>query len=288
MRASQNDELMKAWATVPDVAKAQERHEAAVKLRRDFPRRNTPVEALAAVRDAAIARFNDTGKWPTDFAKDAAKAHADALVYEAEALALRLLEDQTKNVAENLRDVLSVDVLTHLDGRLKEILDAAKSAGATLGDVTTAEQAIEAGGDVLDAWRRLTALLKDFGNVRDAQWSVLRAVAGEDERARIRQWTAAGHGEVQGLRMDDIPAHIAGVMRSHAYSIEYLVWLARSGAGYVPTSVDALADNVTASTEPLSYDDHGPLRDFSPRVTPIPVPPAPVPTGAERTPELSY
>ncbi|MGW5367824.1 hypothetical protein ACWER6_20750 [Streptomyces sp. NPDC004009] len=274
MRQSMNIELTKAWQTVPEVAKAQERYEAAVKLRRDFPRKNTPAEALAAVQDAAIAKFNDTGKWPTDFAKNASQAHADALVWEAEAVALRRLEDEAKYAAEDLRDTLSTDVLTHLDGRLKEILDAAKSAGATLGDVTTAEQAIDAGGDVLDAWRRLTALLKDFRNVRDAQWSVLRAVAGSDERASMNRWISAGHGETRGVRVDDIPPHVLSVMRSRAYSIEYLVWLARSGHAYVPTSVDELESNVLASTEPVAYDD-GPIIDYTPRVTPIPVPAAP-------------
>ncbi|MDO0916805.1 hypothetical protein QQM39_40150 [Streptomyces sp. DT2A-34] len=268
MRATTNPELAAAWATVPDVAKAQERHEAAVKLRRDFPRGKTPTEALAGVQAEAIATFTDTGKWPTDYAKRVAKAHADAVAWESEALALRRLEDTTKAAAEDLRDSLSTDVLEHLDGRLKEILDVAKDAGETLGDVTTAEQAIEAGGDVLDAWRRLTSLLKDYRNVRDAAWDVLRAVTGMDERLRMRQWREAGHGEVKDVRMDEVPAHVADVMRSGAYTVEYLVWLARSRSAFVPTSFDDLEFAVTSSTAPLAYDDHGPIVDLSPRVVP--------------------
>jgi hypothetical protein len=267
MRSTTNPELTAAWATVPEVAKAQERHEAAVKLRRDFPRGKTSAEALADVRAEAVATFADTGKWPSTFGRDAAKAHADALVWEAEFLALRNLEDVTKAAAEDLRDSLSVDVLEHLDSRLTEILDAAKSAGETLGDVMTAEQAIEAGGDVLDAWRLLTSLLKDYRNVRDAQWDVLRAVSGEEARMRMRQWRDAGHGETRDVRVDDIPSHIRGVMRSHAYTIEYLVWLARSGSAFVPTSYDDLEFSVTASLEPVAYDDQGPI-DLSPRVLP--------------------
>ncbi|MFF5537873.1 hypothetical protein ACFY71_36345 [Streptomyces cinerochromogenes] len=243
---------------------------------------------MTAVQDAAIATFTDTGKWPSTFARDAAKAHADALVWEAEAQALRRLEEGSKAEAEYLREQLSSDVLAHLDGRLKGILSAAKDAGTALGGVTSAEQAIDAGADALDAWRRLTGLLSDFRNVRAAQWDVLRAVSYEDDRARIRQWVADGHGELRGVRIDDIPPHIAGVMRSRAYTVQYLVWLANSGAGYVPTSVDELAANVEAAQEPVTYDDRGPLRDYSPRVTPIPVPPAPAATGAERTPALSY
>ncbi|MGX1472403.1 UNVERIFIED_CONTAM: hypothetical protein RKD50_001211 [Streptomyces canus] len=286
MRASTNPELTAAWATVPDVAKAQERHQEAVKIRRAFPRGAAPAEALAGVQDAAMASFIETGKWPSTFAKDAAKAHAEALVWESEVVALRLLEQRTKAQAEDIRDALSVDVLSHLRARLAEILDAAKSAGEALGDVTTAEQAIEAGGDVLDAWRRLTGLLRDYVNVRAASWDVLQSVSGMGPQ--LRQWRDAGHGQIRGVRLDSVPAHIVDVMRSGAFTIEYLVWLARSGAAFVPESYDDLEAHVMAATEPLMHDDRGPLRDLSPDVTPIPEPPAPKPTGAERTPELSY
>lgn len=268
MRASTNVELVAAWATVPEAAKAQERYEAAVKLRREFPRGQTPAEALAAVQAEAVATFCDTGKWPSTFAKDAAKAHADALVWEAEASALRHLEDVTKATAEHLRDSLSVDVLEHLDGRLREILDAAKSAGEALGDVSTAEAAIEAGAEALDAWRRLTSLVKDYRNVRAAQWDVLRAVSGEDERAQMRRWRAQGHGEIKGIRIDDVPSHILDALRSGAHDVRSLVWVAQSGAGYVPASYDDLEAEVMAATEPVAYDDSGPIRDYSPRVVP--------------------
>ncbi|MEV6537214.1 hypothetical protein AB0M86_48085, partial [Streptomyces sp. NPDC051639] len=245
--------------------------------------------ALAAVQDAAIATFTDTGKWSTNFAKDAAKAHAEGVVWQAEAVALRRAEDSLKFAAEDARDTMAPDVLAHLNGRLTEILTAAKDASAVLGDVTTAEGAIDAGGDALDAWRRLTGLVSDLRNVRGAQWDVLRSVSYEDDRARMRMWMADGHGEVRGVRLDDVPAHVRDAMRSQSYSIAQLVWLSHSGAAYVPTSFEDLEANVMAAKEPVMYDDHGPLRkDLSPTVTPIPTPPAPALTGAERTPELSY
>ncbi|WP_157852833.1 hypothetical protein RFN58_12535 [Streptomyces iakyrus] len=86
--------------------------------------------------------------------------------------------------------------------------------------------------------------------------------------------------------MDDIPAHILDVMRSGAYDVEFVVWLAQSGAGYVPTSYDDLEFHVTASTKPVAYDDHGPLVDLSPRVLP-PREPRPAQTCTHsRTPHL--
>jgi hypothetical protein len=288
MRATTNPELTAAWATVPEVAKAQERYEAAKKLRREFPRGKSPAEALAAVQAEAAATFADTGKWPSTFARDAAKAHAEALVWEAEAVALRNLEDVTKATAEHLRDSLSADVLEHLDGRLTEILDAAKTAGEALNGVTTAEHAIEAGADVLDAWRRLTALVKDYRNVRAAQWDVLRAVSGEDGRARMSGWRAQGHGEIKGVRTADVPPYIVDAMRSGAYDVEFLVWVAQSGAGYVPATYGDLEAEVTASTEPLAYDDHGPIRDLSPTELP-PLKPRPAQNFTHSRPaDLDY
>ncbi|MFD8262338.1 hypothetical protein ACFV19_26210 [Streptomyces griseoluteus] len=287
MRQSTNPEVVAAWATVPEVAEAQQRHEAARKLLRDFPRRSGPAEALGAVRDAAIATFNESGKWPTSFARDAAKAHGEALVYEAELVALRLLQEQTKNSAEGLRDVLSVDVLTHLDGRLKEILDAAKGAAQTLGGVTTPEQAIDAGGDVLDAWRTLTALLREFRDVRNGQWEVLNAVNLDDQRARIRRWRAEGHGEIRS-GLSDVPAPIRDVMCSGAYTIEYLAWLAQNGAAYVPTSYIDLEDEATAGDLVDAFAGaEGPV-DYSPVVLP-PLTPKPAETYAHSsTPHLDH
>ncbi|MFF2993319.1 hypothetical protein ACFVTC_01895 [Streptomyces sp. NPDC057950] len=272
MRTSRNPELTAAWATVPEVAKAQERYEEAVRLRRAFRSGMTPEVALTAVQDAAIATLTDTGKWSTSFAKDAAKAHAESVVWQAESVALRRAEDSLKFAAEDTRDTMAPDVLAYLNARLTEILTAAKGASTALGDVTTAEGAIDAGGDALDAWRRLTGLLSDLRNVRAAQWDVLRSVSYEDDQARMRTWMARGHGEVRGVRLDDIPEHVRDAMRSRSYSIAQLVWLAHSGAAYVPTSYDDLAANVAASEEPISYTDSGRPANYSPRVTPLPTP----------------
>ncbi|MEU4170443.1 hypothetical protein AB0F46_26650 [Streptomyces sp. NPDC026665] len=257
---------------MPDVATAQERHEEAVRLRRAFPSGATPAQALTAVQDEAIARLTATGKWPANFARDAAKAHAEAVVWEAEAVALRRAEDALMYAAESIRDDMAPDVLAHLGGRLDEILTSAREASAALGDVTTAEQAIDAGGDALDAWRRLTGLVADLRNVRAAQWAVLNGVTYADDQARMRNWMADGHGEVRGVRLDDIPAHVRAAVRNQGYEIAQLVWLAHSGAAYVPTSYDDLEAHVMAATEPVSYTDTGRLADFSPDVNPLPAP----------------
>ncbi|CCK32615.1 hypothetical protein BN159_8237 [Streptomyces davaonensis JCM 4913] len=70
------------------------------------------------------------------------------------------------------------------------------------------------------------------------------------------------------VRVDEVPDHIRSVMQSRDYAIEYLVWVARSGSAFVPTSYEDLEFSVTAATDPVAYDDHGPIVDYSPRALP--------------------
>ncbi|MFB7713620.1 hypothetical protein [Streptomyces sp. NPDC056105] len=258
-----------------EVATTQERHAEAVRLRRAFPSGATPAQALTAVQDKAIATLTTTGKWPPNFAKDAAKAHAEAVVWDAEVVALRRAEAELQHEAESIRDDMAPDVLAHLGSRLAEILKAAKDAGTVLGDVTTADEAIDAGGDALDAWRRLTGLVADLRNVRAAQWDVLRSVSHEGERALLRKWADEGHGEVRGVRLDNIPLHVRAAVRNGSYGTAQVVWLAHSDAAYVPTSFADLEADVMAAEGPVVYDDHGPVFDMNPRVVLIPVPAQP-------------
>ncbi|NWF30560.1 hypothetical protein HW130_30625 [Streptomyces sp. PKU-EA00015] len=87
----------------------------------------------------------------------------------------------------------------------------------------------------------------------------------------IRRWQMEGHGEVMGFRADDVPAEFLDVMRTQRYTIAYLVWLARLGTAYVPTSFVDLEAEVNAY-DPNVYDDNGPMRDLSPTVTPVQAP----------------
>ncbi|MFI2029119.1 hypothetical protein [Streptomyces buecherae] len=264
MRDTTNPELTAAWASVPDVAVAEQRHAAVVALRKEFRAGMSPVAARDAVIESVITEFQATGNWPTDIGKRATKAHVDALEWETEALALSAAEYRTQYAKEDVRDTLSGDALTHLGRRLADILAEAKTLAVALGGVSTAEAAIHAGGDALDAWRRLTALVGDLTNVRAAQWAVLQSVSGQDDGSRMRNWRRDGHGHVVGFRPDDVPSHVLDALRADRYTVPSLVWLANIGTAYVPGSFADLEDEVTASTEPLTYDDAGPIRDLSP------------------------
>ncbi len=275
MRDTQNPELKAAWDIVPEVATTAERYEAVVKLRKAFKRSADPERARREVIDEAIGSFRKTGEWPADLGKRAAKAYLEALEGESEYRALSQAEERLRHEKEDIRDMCADDALAYLGGRLSDVLSEAKTAGAALDGVTNADEAIRAGGDALDAWRTLTGLLTALENVRGAQWDILRAVADEDTRAKLRRWKSEGHGEVLGFRPDDVPPFALEPMRAQRYTVAYLVWLANIGTGYVPGSLAEFEADVMAADEPLAYDDRGPMRDISPVVTPIPAPPEP-------------
>lgn len=104
----------------------------------------------------------------------------------------------------------------------------------------------------------------------------------------MTRWRSTGHGEVRGARADDVPEYVRDAARSKTYSVASVLWLAESGAAYVPESFEELAEEVEAATpSPIVYDDHGPvtLRVIE---TPIPTPKAPDVSAHSRTPQLDH
>jgi hypothetical protein len=291
-----NPELSAALAVVPEIARTEALLEAAKKQLREHPRGTSPERARHDVIDAAVHTFQADGSWPKDIGKRAAKAYTEASEWEAERIARDLAKDSTELLAYDTRLLYSTDALMHLGTRLDDVLSDAREAAETLGDVRTADAAIKAGGAIVAAWGRLQGLVDDVVNIRAAQWHFLtpplrpRSIAGDgdtEEHRNLREWKGDGHGEVRGIRPSDVPAFALDAMRSKRYTPTYVLWLTGTGAAYVPTSYDDLKADVEASKEPVSYTDNETSR-YRPTVTPIPMPPAPELTGAERTPALSY
>lgn len=200
-----------------------------------------------------------------DVGKRAAKAHTAALEWEAERLARKRAVDSTELLAYDTRQALASDALEHLGTRLNEVLSDARTAAETLGDVRSADAAIKAGGAVVEAWGRLQSLTADLANIRSAQWALLdpgprpQSIVGDDdtdERRQLREWRRQGYGEVRDSRAD------------YSANESHLLWLANVDKAYVPTSYEDLEADVTTATEPVAYDDHGPIRDMSPMVLP--------------------
>ncbi|MFE9798958.1 hypothetical protein ACFYP6_08805 [Streptomyces goshikiensis] len=264
MRDTTNPELVNAWGAVPEVKEAEALFASAQRRLRSNPAGMSPDQARGTVIDEAVTAFLASGTWPKDIGKRSADAYAAALAWEGETLALKRAEELARTAKEETRDICADGALAYLGKRLAETLEAARTARDALDGVTNDAEAIEAGGAPLEAWRRLMALRKDLENLRAAQWSVFRAVTSET--STVGSWKHAGHGEVSGLPVDEVPPH-------QTYDIPYLLWLATQPTAYVPASFGDLAADVEANRPGAAvWDDAGPLRDMSPRVTPEPAP----------------
>ncbi|MFI5795158.1 hypothetical protein [Streptomyces sp. NPDC051677] len=274
-----NPELAAALGHVPEIERTEKLLADAKKRLRDHPAGVDPDAARNDVIDGAVLAFQTDGTWRANIGRDAAKAHAEASAWQAERMARSRAVDSTARLAYDTRQDYSADALAYLGTRLEEVLSDARTAAETLGDVRSADDAIKAGGDVVAAWGRLQGLVVDLVNIRAGQWELLLprlrpgdAVGGfDEERRKVRAWRSDGYGETRG-RLDDVPAFALDAMRRQQYTEAYLLWLARVGTAYVPTSVENLEADVMAATEPVMHDDHGPLVDYSPYVTPLPAP----------------
>ncbi|MFD3659229.1 hypothetical protein ACFWVF_01290 [Streptomyces sp. NPDC058659] len=290
-----NPELAAALATVPEIKRTDDVFEAAKRRLARHGAGEEPHRARDRVIDEAVQSFAATGRWPSDIGERAATAYADGMSWEAERLALKHAVEFTEDRATDAFESLAPDALAHLAGRLADVLSEALAASEKLSGARNAEEAIKAGGDAVEAWGRLQACVSDVANVRAAQWALLTPklrrgeLPGSNEARNLAtRWRTAGHGEARGARADDVPEYVRNAARSKTYSVASVLWLAESGAAYVPGSFEELAEEVEAATPaPIVYDDHGPVT-LRVTETPIPTPKAPDVYPHSTTPHLNH
>ncbi|MGW2304799.1 hypothetical protein [Streptomyces sp. NPDC001809] len=290
-----NPELEAALATVPEIKRTADLHESAKRRLSRHRDGEEPTQARDRVVDEAVQSFAATGRWPSDVAERAAAALAEAAMWEAERIALRRAVDYTELLAIDAYEMNSEIALAHLARRLSDVLSDALAASEKLGGARSAEEAIRIGGDAVEAWGQLQACVSDVGNIRAAQWDAImpplsrNVLPGSSEtRTRLTRWRNAGHGEVRGVRFDDMPEGVKDAIRSRSHTVASVLWVAESGAAYVPDGADELSDEVEAATPaPVFFDDHGPvtLRVIE---TPIPTPKAPDVYPHSTTPQLDF
>ncbi|WP_406055815.1 hypothetical protein OG462_07895 [Streptomyces sp. NBC_01077] len=276
-----NPEFRAAWSAVPDVVHAE------AQLRKLEERRKT----LGDVLSPDLARrkvFNDAtdalcagAVFPDDIGKRAADAYRDALEAESEALGLSEGVNTLRNHLVYLRAHEGAETaLEALGKRLAEFLAEVKKPTAELNSARSAEEAIHIGGKAPAAWKTLTEMLGTLRNIREAQFAILRPLG---DGHRLQELRKKGHFEAAGIAPDGVPADILRAMTSGHYDVPYLVYLAELPNVWVPPSFDALeAEDIPDCGVP---DDS--VIDYTPRVDPIPEPPAPKRTGAERAPDLT-
>ncbi|WP_328536422.1 hypothetical protein [Streptomyces sp. NBC_00344] len=279
MREVTNPEEVAALATVPEIDRTVKLHADAKERFRKHPAGVAPDVARNAVIDDAVNSFTAEGAWPKDVGTKAAKAYADAQVWEAERLALNKAVDVTEHLADDSREMYAPDALKYLGTRLATVLEAARKDADKLGDVQSADQAITAGGDALKAWSTLQGLTTEYRNIKAAQWEFLAPVmrrgemAGTHaERAQLRHWRGAGYGHLQGS-LDDVPPDVLEALRTERYTVAALAHVARIGTGWVPQSFDDLKAEVESATAVPVWSDQGLMtRDMSPYVVEIRAP----------------
>ncbi|MFJ2417272.1 hypothetical protein [Streptomyces brevispora] len=278
MRAATNPEEAAALAVVPEIERTMALHADAKERLRKHRAGVTPDVARDTAIDEAVNIYTAGANWPDDVGTKTVKAVADAQVWEAERLALKRAVDVTELLADDTRELLAADALTHLGKRLAEVLSASRTAADKLGDVRSADDAIKAGGGALKAWSDLQGLIDDYRNVKAAQWEFLAPVFRRGDvagihpaRGELRRWRNEGYGHLQGS-LDDVPADVLEALRAERYTVAALAYVSRIGTGYVPASFDDLKAEIESATAGPVYDDNGPMRrrDYSPSVTPLP------------------
>ncbi|MEU3297322.1 hypothetical protein ABZ722_33940 [Streptomyces longwoodensis] len=276
-----NIDYERAWATVPAVAHC-ERQVQDVEARR-AALSDTPGPDLArrAVISDAVAATLAGGTLPDDIGERAAAAYRDALTAESERIALHEAATSLRSHLGFLRETEAETALEALGGILADFLADVRKVIPDLTGATSAEGAIAQGGKAPAAWKTLSDMVGRLRSIREAQYHTLRPLG---DGYRLRQLREAGHFEFAGLAPGDVPEDILRAIGRGQYDVPYLIFLANSAKAWVPTSYEALEaeDIVDVGVPDDSFDR------WEPREEIIPEPPAPKPTGAERTPQLSY
>ncbi|CAL9380994.1 hypothetical protein SUDANB120_01057 [Streptomyces sp. enrichment culture] len=277
-----NPEFRAAWSAVPEVVHAETQLRKLEERRRALGDVPSPDIARRKVFDAATAATRAGAEFPEDIGKRAADAYRDALESESEVLGLSAGITSLQHHLEYLRTTDGAEAaLEALGKRLAAFLVDVRKAAADLKGARSAEGAIATGGKAPEAWRLLTSMLETLTNIRAAQFEILKRLG---DGHRLQELRAKGHFEAAGIRPDGVPSDILRAMTSGHFDVPYLVYIAELPSVWVPTSFEELEaeDAVDIGTP----DDS--VTDYTPRVTRSPAPPATQPTGAERTPTLSY
>ncbi|MYV76227.1 hypothetical protein GT352_20160 [Streptomyces sp. SID1046] len=276
-----NPEFHAAWGAVPDVVHAETQLRKLVERRRALGEVLTPELARRKVFNDATEALRAGAEFPDDIGKRAADAYRSALDAESEALGLSEGITSLRHHLEYLRTTDGAErALEALGTRLAAFLADVNTPAAELNGARSAEEAIAAGGKAPEAWRLLTSMVGTLRNIRAAQFDILRPLG---DGHRLQELREKGHFEAAGITPGGVPNDILRAMTTGQYDVPYLVYIAGLPNVWVPTSFEELeAEDVMDVGTP---DDSV---VYTPRVSPIPTPPAPQSTGAERTPQLSY
>jgi hypothetical protein len=276
-----NTEEAAAWSAVPEITHAEtalSEMEARVTALGDVA---SPDEARDQVFASALDAVIGGKPYPKDVGKAASKAYLSALETESEALAVRTVAHGLKAHLTSLKLANAGTALEALGARFDGFMAEVRAAVAELDGAQSAEAAVMKGGKASDAWRLLTSMVGHLRAIRTAQYSILRLDAGDGPAVlRLR---GKGLFEVRDIDISDVPAGRLRALTEGLYDVPYLLFLAGQDGAWVPGDFEELR---AQDTTPEYGVPDGPVRDYSPTVTPIPASPETVRRAHERTPDL--
>ncbi|MFI6655493.1 hypothetical protein ACIBL8_08275 [Streptomyces sp. NPDC050523] len=261
-----NKHLEAAQNAVPEIADHYRRKALVEAKLSELPPTDSPDAAAHDVVSEAVGAYLDTGTWPDGVEERARTAYVDAIA--ADAITGQLIALRSQFLAgHDLKLIIerrAPEILTHLDGQLRDVLEAVRKELDALGDVRTAEDAVHAPQGALKAYRNVLALVPELSGIREAAWTTLaKTVDVTGPHSALAHAKRDGWGHVRDAAVP--AAHVADVAAGR-FTIDHLVWLAQEPDAYVPPSAAefiearqahraALADDGSTPREADPYGD---------------------------------
>ncbi|MFK0288536.1 hypothetical protein ACIQVL_49895 [Streptomyces sp. NPDC090499] len=249
-----NKHLEAAQSAVPEIAD-YERRKALVEAKlSELPSADDPQEAASAVVAEALITYLDTGTWPADVDERARTAYVDAIAAAEIRGQLTYMRTEFRNGHE-LKGIVerrAPEILEHLDGQLRDVLEAVRRDLGALADVRTADDAINAPKASMEAYKRIVARVPELLSIREAQWTTLSdTVDVTGPHSPLRHAKRDGWGHVRGAAL---PADHAAEAVAGRFTLDHLVWLAQQPDAYVPTDADEFIEARQAYRASLTDD----------------------------------
>jgi hypothetical protein len=132
-------------------------------------------QAYAEMRDQIIALLDAGDPVPVDIGKDVAQAELDDRALTLRAQVIAQVTPNTRDFRNDLLNTGADAGCAALSRELATLVEQVKEIAPHLTGITTATQAINAGGKAVDAWRRVTGVVSDYDEIRKLQQEIYTA-----------------------------------------------------------------------------------------------------------------
>lgn len=168
---AENPELEAAWQIGPHLEniRAARAHVSEYRQGREEP------AGVGAVSSAVVEALLAGEPVPKDLPERIRAAIEAEEIYQRETAVLLNVVRSVEHSEDRVRARAAHAGLGRLHDRVVEIVEGAAATAGVLGDVASADAALEAGAEATEAWRELTQLAGQYRQVRDAQRVLVNA-----------------------------------------------------------------------------------------------------------------